>query len=58
MLSKRIKNMIIKNDRLYVIVRRIKSINNSNYWKLVKGCFEVCNYASILIEHKGDCRGG
>ena len=53
MLGKKIKSMI-KNDRLYAIVRCIKSINDPNYRKLVKGYYEVCDYSSILIEHKGE----
>lgn len=54
MLGKKIKNLIKKSDRFYVIARCIKSINDPNYRKLVKGYFEICDYASILIEHKGE----
>ena len=54
MLGTRIKNLIKSNDRLYVIGRCLKNINDPNYWKLVKGYYEIGDSASVLIEHKGE----
>ena len=54
MLGKSIKNLIKKSDRLYVIARCIRNINDPSYWKLVKGYYEVCDYSSLFIEHKGE----
>lgn len=54
MLRKRIRNIIKKYDKLYAIARCMKSINDPDYLKLVKGYFELCDYASILIDHKGE----
>ena len=51
MAEKRIKNIVKKSDRLYVIARCIKSIDDSNYRELVKGHYkEPSDYTSILIE--------
>ena len=54
MIRQRIKNLIKRSDRLYAIARCIKNINDPNYWKLVKGYYEVGDCASVLFEHKGE----
>lgn len=50
-----IKEAIKKNDKLYVIARCIKNINNPEYVQLVKGFYERYYYdaSSILVHHYG-----
>ena len=51
MAGKNIKTIMKKSDRSYVIARCTKSIDDPNYWKLVKGHYkEPSDYTSILIE--------
>ena len=54
MLGKRIKKLIKSNDKLYVLGRCLKNINDPDYQKLVKGYYEVGDCASVLIEHRGE----
>lgn len=53
---KRIKEAIKKNDRLYVVARCIKNINDPEYVQLVRGYYEpyYCDASSALIYHYGD----
>lgn len=48
-LSKFLKEKIIKNDKLYVLIRCIKSINDPNLSKLLKGYYEEASSQSAFI---------
>ena len=52
----RIKEAIKKNDKLYVMARCIKNINDPEYVQLIKGYYERYYYdaSSILVHHYGE----
>ena len=51
---KRIKRFIKRHDKLLVIARCIKNLNDPRLVKLIKGYYEnPHDYASIIIEHNG-----
>ncbi len=55
---KKLKELIKKHDKLYVIARCIKNINDPEFYKLLKGYYEPAEksnqYALLTIEHLGD----
>ena len=54
---KKLKEFIKGHDKLYVIARCIKNINDPNYMKLIKGYYDPAGesnqYALLTIEHFG-----
>lgn len=54
LIKEKIYELLKKNDRLYVIARCIRGLNNPDYFKLVKGYYEsTYKYTSVLAKHNG-----
>lgn len=52
---KRLKYYIKSHDKLYIIARCLKNLNDPNLIKLIRGYYDNSqDYMSILIEHRGE----
>lgn len=53
--SREFKKKVVKNDRIYILLRCIKSLNDPNLSKLLKGFYEggSTQYAFILVNRIG-----
>ena len=52
---KGLKYYIKSHDKLYIMARCLKNLNDPNFIKLIRGYYDNSqDYVSMLIEHKGE----
>ena len=53
-IKEKIKKIIKKNDRIYLMAQCIHNFNNPDFVKLIKGYYEdPHDYVTVLVEHSG-----
>ena len=53
-LKRKLKEVVIKNEKLYIIAQCIRRFNDTDFVKLIKGYYEDSySYVSILAKHNG-----